>query len=91
MPHTTEWRVRVFLFEEEAREPVVKAHAVLETGSGTVRGSGIARSAPAVAEIPEIGDELAAGRALAGLARQLLDMAARDIEATTGEPVDHLR
>jgi len=36
--------------------------------------------------VPEIGDELAASRALADLAHQLLDAAATDIEGVTHVP-----
>ncbi|MFE1073168.1 dsRBD fold-containing protein [Streptomyces sp. NPDC058783] len=37
---------------------------------------------PSDANVPEIGDDLAAGRGLRSIARQLLDIAERDIAAT---------
>lgn len=40
--------------------------------------------------MPEIGDEVAVARALRHLADQLLDTAAQDLEAVTGEPA-HIR
>ena len=45
-------------------------------------GHGVAHCNPADADVPEIGDELAAGRAMDELARQLLRTAERDIEST---------
>ncbi|QYN20311.1 dsRBD fold-containing protein [Amycolatopsis sp. DSM 110486] len=38
-------------------------------------------------DVPEIGDELAAARALSELAQRLLEVAAGDIEGVTHEPV----
>jgi len=40
--------------------------------------------------VPEIGDELAAARALSDLAHRLLDVTIADIEAITGTPA-HLQ
>ncbi|MFF7311660.1 dsRBD fold-containing protein [Streptomyces sp. NPDC008137] len=78
MPHTAEWKVRLHLFEDE--DGTTKAHLVLETGTSALTGHGTAHCHPADANVPEIGDELAAGRAMNDLARQLLNIAERDIE-----------
>ncbi|MCK8437248.1 DUF1876 domain-containing protein [Streptomyces sp. D2-8] len=77
MPHTVEWRVRLHLFEEEG---TTKAHVVLDTGTTELSGHGDAHRNPVDMDVPEIGDELAAGRALHDLGRQLVDIAERDIE-----------
>jgi hypothetical protein len=53
---------------------------VLDTGTTALTGHGVAHRDPADMDVPEIGDELAAGRALHDLARQLVDIAERDIE-----------
>ena len=78
MPHTLEWKVRLHLFEDD--DGTTKAHLVLDTGTTELTGHGAAHCHPADADVPEIGDELAAGRALNDLARQLLQAAERDIE-----------
>ncbi|MFI5797862.1 DUF1876 domain-containing protein [Streptomyces sp. NPDC051677] len=78
MPHTLEWKVRLHLFEDD--DGTTKARLVLDTGSTELTAHGAAHCHPADSNIPEIGDELAAGRALNDLARQLLRVAERDIE-----------
>ena len=50
-------------------------------------GHGVARRAPKDNDIPEIGDEVAAARALHALADALLHTASDDIEAVVHEPV----
>ncbi|MFD9890902.1 DUF1876 domain-containing protein [Amycolatopsis sp. NPDC059027] len=78
------WRVEVFVDEHEAR---TRAIARLENPDHTgLVGTGLARLNPRDSDVPEIGDELAVSRALADLAHQLLDAAARDIEGVTAEP-----
>ncbi|MFJ1733425.1 DUF1876 domain-containing protein [Streptomyces sp. NPDC088254] len=77
MPHTVEWKVRLYLFEEEG---TTKARVVLDTGTTELTGHGEAHRNPVDTDVPEIGDELAAGRALHDLGRQLVDVAERDIE-----------
>ncbi|MER5434100.1 DUF1876 domain-containing protein [Streptomyces sp. NPDC002588] len=78
MPHTSEWKVRLHLFEDD--EGTTKARLVLDTGTTELTGRGAAHCHPADTDVPEIGDELAAGRALNDLARQLLKTAEHDIE-----------
>ncbi|MEU2601891.1 DUF1876 domain-containing protein [Streptomyces hirsutus] len=88
MPHTSEWTVRLHLFEDD--EGTTKAHLILDTGTTELTGHGTAHRHPADANVPEIGDELAAGRALNDLARRLLQTAERDIEGL-GTPRPHGR
>ncbi|MFI8089523.1 DUF1876 domain-containing protein [Streptomyces sp. NPDC086080] len=77
MSHTMEWKTRLYLFEEEG---TTKARATIDTGTTVLTGHGTARRNPADPDVPEIGDELAAGRAMRDLSRQLLDIAERDVE-----------
>ncbi|MEV0175919.1 DUF1876 domain-containing protein [Streptomyces sp. NPDC050803] len=77
MNHTTEWKLRLYLFEEEG---TTKARVVVDTGSTSLTGHGTAHRNPADQDVPEIGDELAAGRALHDLGGQLVAAAAHDIE-----------
>ncbi|GLY06452.1 dsRBD fold-containing protein [Actinoplanes sp. NBRC 101535] len=87
MVHTRTWTVQITIDERED-ERRTRAVAVLRTEARPqVRGEGTARRAPRDREIPEIGDELAAARALADLAYQLLDVTAADIEEVTHRPV----
>ncbi|MBC9725129.1 DUF1876 domain-containing protein [Streptomyces sp. TRM68367] len=77
MQQTTEWKVRLHLVEDEG---TTTARVVLDTGAAALTGHGVAHCHPADTKVPEIGDELAAGRAMRDLAQQLLDAAERDIE-----------
>ncbi|MFI1731166.1 DUF1876 domain-containing protein [Streptomyces acidicola] len=83
MPHTVEWKVRLYLFEEEG---TTKARVVLNTGTTEFTGRGAAHRNPADMDVPEIGDELAAGRAMHDLARQLVDVAELDVEGVSPPP-----
>jgi hypothetical protein len=76
--HTAEWTVRLYVFEDEG---TTKARVVLESGTTSLTGHGAARCNPVDTDVPEIGDEPAAGRALHDLARQLVNAAEGDIEA----------
>jgi hypothetical protein len=78
------WAVDIYIDEHEGR---TRAEARLHTGDATtLAGVGTARRNPADPEVPEIGDELAAARALSELAHNLLHAAASDIEAVTHRP-----
>ncbi|NBM20624.1 DUF1876 domain-containing protein [Streptomyces sp. GC420] len=77
MPHTVEWKVHLYLFEEAG---TTRARVVLDTGPTVLTGRGTARCSPEDKDVPEIGDELAAGRALRDLSEQLIGAADRDIE-----------
>lgn len=92
MEVTKHWTVDIYLTEHsDAEEVRTHAEARLHTQDATdLRGRGEARKHPADAHVPEIGDELAAARALSDLAHRLLDAAADDIEGVTGTPVTKL-
>ncbi|WP_431984613.1 DUF1876 domain-containing protein [Streptomyces qinglanensis] len=78
MSHTMEWKVRLHLFEND--EGATRANATLDTGATRVTGHGTAHCHPADTDVPEIGDELAAGRAMRDLAQRLLAVAEHDVE-----------
>ncbi|MFI0467289.1 MULTISPECIES: DUF1876 domain-containing protein [Saccharopolyspora] len=84
MAATKHWTVDVYLDEDidhthaEARLRVPAA--------GELHGKGAARRNPQDRSVPEIGDELAAARALFDLARRLLRTAEDEVERMTGHP-----
>ncbi|MFF4169510.1 DUF1876 domain-containing protein [Streptomyces sp. NPDC001744] len=78
MTRTLEWTVGLELVEEGDR---TRAEARLDTGTSTVTGHGSARRNPADADVPAIGDEMAASRAMKDLAGKLMREAGREMEA----------
>ncbi|MEU7905739.1 DUF1876 domain-containing protein [Actinoplanes sp. NPDC049118] len=85
--HTRQWTVDILISEHE-EDRRTRAEARLHSGTRTgLRGEGEARRSPRDREVPEIGDELAAARALSDLAYRLLDVSAGDIEQFTNKPV----
>ncbi len=87
MQHTTMWHAEVYLFEQDGE---TRADAVLHTGANSLHGYGTARCHAGEADVPEIGDELAVGRAFTDLGRKLIDLTAEDLEGVGGSPV-HLQ
>ncbi|MET7761561.1 DUF1876 domain-containing protein [Streptomyces sp. NPDC005355] len=83
MSHTVEWTVHLYLFEDEGK---TKARVELDTGPTALTGRGAARCNPEDEDVPVIGDELAAGRALNDLGQQLLRAAEQDIESVGAPP-----
>jgi hypothetical protein len=84
MTHIQEWPIRLSI-TEDGNSTV--ARVVLTTGDNTISAEGLALRNPHDPAVPEIGDELAAGRALADLGRQLVSAAAGDIADFGEEPV----
>lgn len=88
MDDNKRWIVTIDIDEHEGR---TRATARLSTQeSERLLGVGLARVNPADRDVPEIGDELAAARALSDLSHRLLDAAAEDIEHITHQRA-HLR
>ncbi|MDT0344520.1 DUF1876 domain-containing protein [Streptomyces litchfieldiae] len=86
---TETWNVRVSI-ESDGR--MTRAQARLEDKADTVLVSeGMARANPSDENVPDIGHELAAARALSELSHQLAHLTALDIESHTHEPVRHLK
>ncbi|WP_181764352.1 DUF1876 domain-containing protein [Streptomyces albidus (ex Kaewkla and Franco 2022)] len=84
MATMNEWNVRIFISENEG---TTTARAVLETATNTYTGRGMARCNPQDVDIPTIGDELAASRAMAELGRQLMRVADRDLQGVGAGPL----
>ncbi|MHB9857271.1 DUF1876 domain-containing protein [Streptomyces sp. YIM S03343] len=77
-----QWTVDIYITEDGDD---TRARAVLRTrDSSSVTGRGVARRNPVDRPIPEIGDELAASRALEDLSIRLHDVASDDIVDLTG-------
>lgn len=89
MTHT--WKVAIHLFDADDVErsgTLTAARAVLTTSSGTsLEGHGKARRNPDDAQVAEIGEELAAARALRDLADRLLRATSDDIAQIEHHPV----
>ena len=84
MMESKRWTVTITIDEHDGH---TRALARLRTrDSDRLTGLGLARLNPADDEVPEIGDELAVGRALADLSSRLLTTAAADV----GENVHEL-
>jgi Domain of unknown function (DUF1876) len=92
MSHT--WTILIHLFDADDVDPIGRdtaAHAVLRTSSGTtLEGYGRARRNPEDMAVREIGEELAAARALRDVADRLLRATADDISDIEHHDV-HLR
>jgi hypothetical protein len=81
---TNEWNVHLY-FEEDDDD--THAKAVLHTRKGaSLRATGKSERHPKDSPVPEIGEELAAARALHALAYELTDVALRDIAALARRP-----
>jgi Domain of unknown function (DUF1876)/Domain of unknown function (DUF1918) len=82
---TKKWSVEIYLYEDQGS---TSANAVLHSdvpGPLDVRGE--ARRSPADPDMPAVGDEVAAARALRQLADRLLEMASSDLSDAEGHPV----
>ncbi|MEV7377426.1 DUF1876 domain-containing protein [Streptomyces lydicus] len=83
MANTVEWPLRLSLVEEDG---TTTARVVLRTRNATFTGHGTARRSPEDPDVPEIGDEIAAGRAMRDLAGQLLRTADDELEGVGAAP-----
>jgi len=83
MDHTEEWKMALYLDEHDGQ---TRATVRLHTRDTILSGVGMAYRNPRDADVPEIGDELAAARALSDLAHKLFDATVGDIEAITHRP-----
>lgn len=80
-----QWRISMNLIEYENN--LTRAQVTAEAGARTLRCYGEAHRNPTDSDVPDIGDEVAAGRALIELGNQLLRNAAQDIEVLEGHSV----
>jgi len=72
-------------FDEDARH--TEARVTLHVRDLELTGFGLANRNPHDPNLPAVGEELAAARALSDLAHQLLDLAGLHIERHAGHPV----
>jgi len=79
------WTVEIMFTEDEDR---TRADVRLRAGERQYAGWGRSRRNPADPDIPAVGEELAAARALADLSHQLVHAAADAIEGFEGHPVE---
>lgn len=84
MSYSVDWEIAVRIV---AKDEQTAAHATVETDSRTLYGDGFARHNPGDLDVPAIGCELAAGRALIELGTRLVDRAAADIGKIEGRRV----
>ena len=78
------WTVHLAFSEDEGK---TRADAILAGAPVELRGWGRARRNPIDPEIPAVGEEIAAARALADLAHHLLEESAHRIESWEGHTV----
>jgi hypothetical protein len=78
------WQVSVAFTEDDTR---TRADAILELRDQRFHGWGQAKRSPEDPNVPVVGEELAASRALSDLAHQLLTAAADRIEQWEGHDV----
>lgn len=83
MGHKT-WTIQVSI-DEEGDDTFADAGLAIENKT-EMHGRGMSRRNPADESVPQIGDELAAARALSDLAHQLVHAAAAHIESRTHQP-----
>ena len=81
------WTVAIEIDEHDGH---TRARARLGWRDQSSVGIGVARLDPDDRNIADIGDELAAARALADLARRMMAATIHDIEAVTNAPVNSL-
>jgi hypothetical protein len=82
---TKVWTVELAIEETPGGHTEAKASLVVG-GDRRFGGWGRARRNPADPEMPRVGEELGAARALSDLAHNLVDAAARTIEQHEGRP-----
>lgn len=78
------WPMEIVFTEND---DATRADIIIEVGGRRYQGWGRARRNPNDPDIPRIGEEVAAARALTRLAQELLAAAAEEIEGYEGHPV----
>lgn len=84
MQHVREWPIRLYFFEEDGQ---TQARVWLKPGATALEAVGEAQCEPTDFDVPEIGDEVAAGRALVALGTRLLRSGEIDVADLRGAPV----
>lgn len=78
------WSVEILIDETSEQ---TEAEAVLQVDARRIAGWGRARRNPVDPNVPRIGEELAAARALSDLGHKLVEEAAESVSAFGGHPV----
>ena len=78
------WTVSIRFSEDDGR---TRADAGLEGAPVRLNGFGTSRRNPVDPNLPAVGEEIAAARALGDLSHHLLEQAAHEIESWEGHPV----
>jgi hypothetical protein len=84
MSNPLTWTVAIVFSEDE---DMTRADAILTGGPDPVQGWGRARRNPTDPNVPAVGEEVAAARALGDLAHHLLEQAAHRIESWEGRHI----
>ena len=84
MSNPLTWTVEIAFSEDE---DMTRADAILSGSPDSVQGWGRARRNPVDPNVPAVGEEIAAARALGDLAHHLLEQAAHRIESWEGRRV----
>jgi hypothetical protein len=85
---TPKWTVEIAFREDDSK---TRADAVVHGAERELSGWGRARRAPDDPDVPAVGEEIAAARALIDLAHHLLDEAAHHIESWEGRDIELTR
>ena len=85
MKEANTWTVSITFSEHDDR---TRADADLEGAPVRLSGFGTSRRNPVDPNLPAVGEEIAAARALGDLAHHLLERAAHEIESWEGYPVN---
>ena len=84
MSEPNTWTVSITFSEDDNR---TRADADLEGAPLRLNGFGTSRRNPVDPNLPAVGEEIAAARALGYLSHHLLEQAAHEIESWEGHPV----
>ncbi len=84
MDDVKQWTVTIDIDEHDGHTRAIAR--LQDRDTERLTGVGLARLDPADRDVPEIGDELAAARALSDLSHRLLRTATEDVEQSTGMP-----
>ncbi|GGO69257.1 DUF1876 domain-containing protein [Nonomuraea cavernae] len=82
-----QWTVQIYISEDDGDQRTLARAVLSAQGTRWHESVGVARRNPGDRPVPEIGDELAAGRALMDLADKLIIDAAEDV-AQIGGPAE---
>jgi len=85
MSEANTWTVSITFSEHDDR---TRADASLEGAPVPLTGFGTSRRNPVDPNLPAVGEEIAAARALGDLSHHLLERAAHEIESWEGRPVN---